>query len=308
MDMKILVTGGTGTVLWDAVHRLQTEHELWCAARFTDDATRAELEQAGVRTFAWETGVGDLSALPRDFELVFHGARAATRQPHDEAIRANAAGVAQLMTHCRDARGFVFVSSTAVYSPISPDHRHIETDPTGGFSPGDPAYAHGKLAGEATARGLCEALGIPTLVARMNIGYGPHGWGSLPVRYYSHMRDGSPVPLVDADGVTCMNPIHSEDCARQVVPLLLAAEVPARVVNWGGDDFVSEREVIEWISQITGRGWEIAEVGNAGAPCAVDNTLRRQLIGDCAVGWRQGIAATLAARFPGEVDEGALIA
>jgi UDP-glucuronate 4-epimerase len=303
---KILVTGGTGTVLFDAVLQLAAGNEVWCLARYTDAAKRAELERAGVRTFAWDTGNGDLERLPRDFELVFHAARAATGQPHHEAIRANCVGVAQLMTHGRDAEAFVFVSSTAVYTPVSPDHVHVETDPTGGYSPGDPPYAIGKIAGEGTARALAEVLGIPTLIARMNIGYGPHGWGGLPVRYYRHIREGLTVPLIRADGATWMTPIHSDDCARQVPLLLSAAAVPARIVNWGGDHVVSEREVIEWIGSITGRAWEVVEVDNAGAPCAADSRLRRKLIGDCTVHWREGIAATIAAHFPGEVDDGVL--
>ncbi len=299
-DRKILITGATGQLLSEATEQLVEENEVWALARFTDEAARARLEAAGVHTFVWETGVTSLDGLPEDFTHVVHAAKT----PFDDfatAIELTCVGVGQLMTHCRAARSFMFVSSTAVYTPIAPDHLHAEADPTGGYSPHAPAYAISKIAAEGTVRAYASTLGLPSVIVRMNIAYGPRGWGGLPLHYYSYVRNGQPVPVDVADGSMCMTPIHTDDITRQLPRMCEIATVPAIVVNWGGDEVVTQAELIRYMGEITGTAARVIQRDDARAPVAADPTRRRELIGDCTVGWRDGIARTVEAHFPGSV-------
>lgn len=299
-DHKILLTGATGQLFSEATEQLAEANEVWALARFTDKAARERLEAAGVHTFVWETGVSSLDGLPEDFTHVVHAAKT----PFDDfatAIELNCVGVGELMTHCRAARSFVFISSTAVYTPLAPDHLHVETDPTGGYSPHAPAYAISKIAAEGTVRAYAWTLGLPSVIARMNIAYGSRGWGGLPVHFYHYIRDGEPVPVCVADGSMCLTPIHTDDITRQLPLMCEVANVPATVVNWGGDEVVSQAELIRYMGDITGVATAFVQRDDARAPVAADSNRRRELIGDCTVSWREGIARTLEAHFPGSV-------
>ena len=47
-------------------------------------------------------------------------------------------------------------------------------------------------------------------------------------------------------------PIHEDDINQQTAALLEAATVPARIVNWGGDDAVSVQEWCAYFAELTG--------------------------------------------------------
>jgi hypothetical protein len=89
------------------------------------------------------------------------------------------------------------------------------------------------------------------------------------------------------------------DIARHVPLLWSAAEVPAVVVNWGGDDVVAESELIAYAAELTGMTPKIEQraVPTHGG-LAFDNTLRQRLIGSCLVGWREGIVEAIRERVP----------
>lgn len=299
---KVLVTGGTGLVAGPVVDALAATDEVWCVARFTDDRRRAELEARGVRTFRWELGSGPLDGLPDDFTHVLHAAAytGADGGSWDRVIGVNCEGAGQLMTHCRHAGAFLFVSATFVYTPQDPEHEYLESDPTAGHSPFLPAYAVSKVAAEGTVRAFARTLGLPTTIARLGVVHSPRGWGGMAVRYLRMMQAGQPI-LVAAGTTPRMNPIHTDDIARQVPLLWDVARVPAMIVNWAGDECVTERELLEFVAEWGGVQATIEESATPFRSLGVtDNTRRRELIGDCRVGWRNGVARALEAHFPRE--------
>jgi UDP-glucuronate 4-epimerase len=294
--MKILVTGGTGQVLGPATRALSRQHEVWCLGRFGDAAARAELEADGVHTFQWEIGA-PLAGLPSDFTHVVHAAWHREEHDFDVAIGENCAAVAALMTHCRSAEAFVFVSTFGVYQRLAPNHAHAETDPLRGDTPWRPAYGLAKIAAEGTARALAQVLGLPTTIARMNCACGPSGWGGMPAYYCRLVLAGEAIPVPPGGGY--MNLIHTDDVARQLPLLWQVASVPATVVNWAGDETVSAAEVVAEIARLTGVDGGTVEVADARGPFASDNVRRLGLIGRCEVPWRDAVERTVAAHFPG---------
>jgi len=295
---KILITGGTGQVLTSATQALAREHDVWCIGRFESDAARQALETGGIRTAKWTMGVDSLVAVPDDFTYVVHGARRAARDSDFEpAIADQCVGVAMLMQHCRQAEAFLYLSSSAVYTRAVADHPQTESDPTGGNSPHMPSYAISKIAAEGTVRGLCATLNIPSLMARVNVAYGPHGWGGLPMRYLGAMLQGEPVPL-PLDGDNYLNPIHTDDIAEQLPGLLDAAAVPATVVNWAGDETITEAQLARYMAAITDVPLKFERRAVTASPSAADNSRRMRLVGPCRVGWREGIRSSIKAHFP----------
>jgi nucleoside-diphosphate-sugar epimerase len=300
---KILITGGTGTVGRPPAEALAKNNEVWCLGRFSDPSTRAALDARGITTYEWDMAQADpdaLARLPSDFTHVVHAAVLKGIDDFDTQIEVNATAAAALMTHCQDAEAFLFVSSTAVYQPNDPEHRHKETDPLGGTSPYMKSYPTQKIGTEAVVRALARTLQIPATIARLSVTYGPAGYGGLPPRFFQLMLDAVPIPAPHGHDNWCM-PMHTDDVTRQVPMLWEAASVPATVVNWGGDDVVGQREFMSYISEITDVPVTFVETDDNRASVALDNTKRQSLIGECTVNWRAGMRRTIEAHFPGAV-------
>ncbi|MFG2650620.1 NAD-dependent epimerase/dehydratase family protein [Streptomyces sp. NPDC048436] len=294
---KILVTGGTGQVARPVAEALAQDNEVWCLGRFGDLAARKDLEGLGVHTFTWNMAVDELEGLPGDFTHVLHSAvHRGDGKDFEEAARVNAVGTARLMTHCSTAEAFLYVSSGVVYDRADGTHRYRESDPLGGSAPWLPTYPVAKITAEGVARGLAEALGLPTVIARLNIAYGPYGHGGVPVILFNQMREGRPC-AVPREGQNYCNLLHTDDIIRQVPLLWDAARVRARVVNWGGDAEVGFTDLLEYMSALTGVPVSLDRTDYSRETAIFDHSVRRGLIGDCTVGWKAGIARTLAELF-----------
>ncbi len=293
---KILVTGGTGQIAGPIVEDFARENEVWCAARFSDPARKAELEGMGVHTCTWDMSDGDMSPLPNDFTHVVHSAIYPAVE-HEDSIHRNAESSGLLMKHCENAEAFLFVSSFCMYLEHEdhPNHAYSETDKLGGSASYNDSYAVGKLAAEGAVRSACRILNLPTTIARMNVGYSWTGHGGLPVAYYYLMSQGQPVP-VPVGSSNMSSPIAGEDIARQAHLLLEAATVPATIVNWAGDEAVSDREICDYVAELTGVTATYVESPISFDSFISDNTRREKLIGKCEVHWRDGIRDTFKRR------------
>jgi hypothetical protein len=100
-------------------------------------------------------------------------------------------------------------------------------------------------------------------------------------------------------------PIHEDDINRQTAALLDAATVPARIVNWGGDDAVSVQEWCAFFAELTGHDVPVDVVETPGTlrGSIADPTARQAIAGRCEIGWKDGLRAAYTARHPsrGEV-------
>lgn len=296
-DRKILITGGTGQVARPVAEALAAENEVWCLGRFGDRDAHKALREAGARTVTWDMATDELDGLPRDFTHVLHSAvHRGDGRDFEEAARVNAVGTARLMTHCATAESFLYVSSGVVYDRADGTHRYRESDPLGGAAPWLPTYPIAKITAEGVVRGLAETLALPSVIARLNIAYGPYGHGGVPVILFREMLREQPC-AVPRQGQNYCNLLHTDDVVRQVPLLWDAAGVPARVVNWGGDDEVGITDLLEYMSALTGVPVRLDRGDYSRETAVFDHTVRRDLIGACSVGWKAGIARTLGELF-----------
>ena len=295
---KILITGGTGLVARPVAEALARDNEVWCLGRFATPGAADELRAHGITTHRWDMGCDTLDDLPDDFTHVMHSAvdRGADGD-FDAAVEINCAAVGLLMDHCRTAEAFLHVSTGALYRRQSLEHRYKETDPLGGVADWLPAYPVAKLAAEGVARAGARTLNLPTTIARLNIPYGPAAYGGVPALYFTKMLTGEQI-LVPHQGQDWASPIHSDDLVRQVPLLWGVAAVPATVVNWGGDESIGITDCLLHMSELTGVPAKLVGSDFTRETYAFDNSKRRALIGDCRVGWREGIHRTLQTHFP----------
>jgi nucleoside-diphosphate-sugar epimerase len=291
-DQKVLITGATGQIAGPIAEDFAKNNEVWCAARFSNPDRKAELEALGIKTCLWDMDSGDNSTLPADFTYVVHSALNLSPD-YDRAITNNAEGSALLMQHCQKARAFLHISSTCVYKPHAehPNHAYAENDPLGGLASYAEVYPVAKITSEGAVRAAARMLNLPTTIARMNVGYSWTGHGGLPVMQYNTFKNGQSW-LVPIGYNNIGSPIGGADIAAQAHKLLEVATVPASVVNWGGDDPVTDREMGEYVAEITGVTASFVETPISFDSFQSDNTRREALIGKCTMHWKDGVRDT----------------
>jgi nucleoside-diphosphate-sugar epimerase len=298
-DKKLLITGATGSVARAIVQALAGQNEVWAAARFTDSSARAELDRSGVKTFAWTLGDGDFSGLPTDFDYVVHAAANIfdTANDYDAAIGANAEGTGLLMSHLRGVGAFLFVSSLQVYKEVTDrSAARREDEPLGSHPRYAPSYSVGKVASEAVVRTMCRLFNLPTTIGRLGVNYGANCAG-VPDAAFRQMLKGEDM-IVPPRGQSWCGLVYNADIVKQVEPLLLAASVPATIVNWAGDEGVEYRELLDHMAELAGLSPRYVEQDGVGPVAGWGDPTRRIAITGPAQDWRSAVRETLARNFP----------
>ena len=297
-DEKVLVTGPAGQIGFPLARYLAADNEVWGIARFSDPESRARVDALGVTTAVCDLEGGDFTGVPDDFTYVVHlAAFQGPGEDFDHAIRVNAEGTGLLLAHCRRAKAALVMSSHSVYRPHDdPLHVYRETDPLGEVNSAlSPPYSMSKIAQEAVARACARQYDLPVVIARMNASYGPNG--GLPVYHLDTAVAGG---RVTTRWDPCpYSPIHEDDINEQTAALLDAASVPARIVNWGGDDAVSVQEWCAFFAELTGHPVPVDVVATPGTlrGSIADPNARQAITGPCAVSWRDGLRAAYATRY-----------
>src|SRR5262245_20638366 len=297
---KVLITGPAGRIAHGLARTLAPDNEVWGIARFSDPATRAEVDALGVTTRVVDLADPDLAALPSDFTYLLHLA-ADFGEDYEQGLRVNAEGTGLLLSHCRRAKAALVMSTVTVYKPhADPYHPFREDDPIGDAGlPHPQPYSIVKIAEEAVARYCAREFGLPTTIARMGCAYGDRG--GLPLWHLQAIAAGKPV-VARWDPLP-YSPIHYDDINAQVEALVDAATAPATIVNWAGDVPVTVQEWASYFAGLLGLEADLrvevvpgASVGSVG-----DHTKRTSITGPCTVDWREGFRAMAATYFPDRV-------
>ena len=296
---KVLVTGGTGQVGGEVAARLARENDTWAIARFTVPGSRDRVEARGLTTRVCDFTTGDFSGVPEDFDYVVHIAGNLNPATAERGMIDHAEGTALLMGHCRRAKAFLYISTTGVYyDDLDPYHAFHETDRLGGHAlyPA-PHYGPTKLAAEGVVRGLALLFGLPSIIVRLNGVYGVSGNGGTLGMILEALVNGQPVDIpAGAPRMFC--PIHEDDLGEKLLAFLEVATVPATICNLGGDDMLSTEECARYMAGQLGIEPVFRRVDDLVIGFGIDNERRRQLVGACSIGWRDGLRRMIAGRHP----------
>lgn len=295
---KILITGPTGQVATPIAKALAADNDVWGIARFSDATARKDLEDAGIHCESVNLATGDFSGIPSDFDYVLNLAVAKSGR-WGKDLAANAESVGLLMAHCADAQAFLHCSSAAVYDPPDDDPRTEDAALGDNHKSLFPTYSISKIAGEVVARTMARALGVPTVIARLNVPYGDNG--GWPFYQMEMMLAGMPIP-VPPGGPARYNPIHEDDILATLPAMLGAASVPATTVNWCGDETVSLQEWCTYIGELVGREPVFEESDQALRGGPTDTARMHELVGGSTVDWRDGIRRMVTRFHPELVD------
>jgi nucleoside-diphosphate-sugar epimerase len=298
---KVLITGPAGRIGFGLARSLVADNEVWGIARFGDPAAREEVEALGVRTRVVDLAGGDLGDLPTDFTYLLHLAADFSAEDYERSLQVNGEGTGFVLEHCRRATAALVMSTLTVYKPHEdPWHAFTEDEPVGDqMLPLQLPYSISKIAEEAVARYCARSFGLPVTIARMGSAYGERG--GLPLWHLQALVDGEPVRL-RWDPLP-YSPIHDDDIAAQLEPLLDAATVPATIVNWCGDRAVSAQEWTAYFAELVGveARIEVTPVPGASRGSVGDHRKRAAITGPCTVDWRDGFRRMAAHLYPDRV-------
>jgi len=298
---KILVTGPAGRIAQPLARTLAADNEVWGIARFSEEGSRERVEALGITTRRIDYSTGEFGDLPTDFTYLLHIAADFSETDYDRALRVNAEGTGLLLEHCRTAKAALVMSTVTTYKP-NPDpwHAFVEDDALGdALAPPAHTYSISKIAEEAVARYCARSFDLPIVIARMCAAYGE--MGGLAKWHLDAVAAGQPV--VTRSDPMPYSPIHDDDIAAQLEPLLDRASVPAFITNWGGDEPVSVQQWSQYFGALLGVEAQVdvrpipgASVGSVG-----DHARRLAITGPCTVDWREGYRRMAQQYYPDRV-------
>ena len=292
---KILITGPTGQVALPVVAHYAKMADVHALARFSKQDDRDQIEALGAQVIAADLADADaLASIPDDFDYVLNFAVVKSGN-FDYDLAANGEGVGNLMSRCKNARGFLHISSTAVYQYSGHEARK-ESDPLGdNHRAMFPTYSISKIAAETVCRFVARQQRIPTTIARLSVPYGDNGgW-----MYYHMLMMQQGIPIdIHPESPNNYNPIHVDDYIEKIPYLLGAASVDVTTTNFGGSETTSIEQWCAYISELTGFTPRFNKTETAFGSLSIDTTRMHKLIGKTKVGWRDGIRHQLQALAP----------
>lgn len=287
-NQKILLTGATGQLAFFIAKQLVQNNTVDAIARFGAPGSMDKLQNEGINCIKIDYVNDDLTTLDQDYDYVLHFAtyQVPGSLDFDEAIRVNAVATGRLMAQFNRVKAFFFSSTCSVYQPQSGVPLK-ESDPLGDSMRGFcPTYAFSKVAAEAVIKFTAQQFNIPTVIARMNVSYGPNG--GLPVIHLDALRNGEPIYL-HSDKPCVYSPIHEKDYYAKMLDLIGHASTDALVVNWGGSQLVSAEEWCEYMAELLGVEPNFVYSDQMIPSSACDASFMESLVGPTEVDWKDGM-------------------
>jgi hypothetical protein len=143
---------------------------------------------------------------------------------------------------------------------------------------------------------MARLLGLPTTIGRLGANFGV-GCGGVADAVFRQMLSGKPV-VVPPRGKAYACLVYNGDVINQIEPLLNIASVPATIVNWDGDEGVEYREMLDYMSEISGVRPQYVEREGAGTVAGFGDSARRIGLIGRGTHWKVAIRETLRANFP----------
>lgn len=246
--MRALVTGATGLVGVHLVRRLR-EEGIRVRALVRPTSRTAVLQGWGV-----DLVVGDLAdraalrAACRGVEVVFHcAARPPLGGTREEFFRDNVRGTVNVLDACVEAgvERFVHVSTVDVYGYADHDGADERTP----FRP-DGFYSESKIEAEHAVARYYEEEGLPCVILRPCLIYGPHDRHLLPavLRLLSRRR----TPLISG-GRVLLDVVYAGDVAEALWLAARSREAVGQAYNVTDGARRTLREVVETFAAALGK-------------------------------------------------------
>ncbi|MEY4131219.1 MAG: hypothetical protein RLZZ31_1343 [Actinomycetota bacterium] len=294
---KILVTGVTGQVAGPLARNLVAAgNTVYGTSRFATEEAREKVADDGVIPIQIDMETASYDEIPDGLDYVINMA-VAKSQDFERDLAANAEGVAFMIERVKGVKAFFHCSSCAVYEPNGQEP-HKETDPLGdnhrkmGFMP---TYSISKIASESAVKYASKRFGVPAVIARLDVPYGPtHGWPQMMVTL---AEMGIPTP-VHPEGPNTHCFLWDDDMLSSLPYLIAQADVPPPVFNWCSPEIVSVEEWCQELTKLTGVEIPLVQTEACVPPNPVDASKLLSLGWEPKMSWRDGFREMCATCFP----------
>ncbi|MFD0958480.1 NAD-dependent epimerase/dehydratase family protein [Paenibacillus chungangensis] len=271
--MKIIVTGAAGFIgshLCEALVQ-SGRHDVIGV----DSLVRDELSTIGTAhldgimdhpRFAFlqeDLGDADWDTLLRNVDAVYHlagvpGVRDSWGASFQKYLHHNIAVTQRLLEACRgkeQLRKFVFISTSSVYGEV-PGRVSEKRLPTP-LSP----YGVTKLTAEHLCQVYRREAGVPVVILRYFTVYGPRQRSDMAFhRFIKAILQDQPITLF-GDGCQTRDFTFVSDCVAATAAVIEQPDVVGEVINVGGMERASVREVIAMMEELIGKRARIQSGG-----------------------------------------------
>ena len=278
---RVLITGASGLVAFPIAVELAKANETYGVARFSDPAQQRMLEEAGVRTIAFDMADPDLSPLPKSVDVIIN--YGVLPPSHKDAYEVNTGATGRLASRYRDCEAFVHGSTGSLYEYQG--ERPLREDDPYGLHSSCENYAASKIAAEYLLKHLSVEYNMPTTIVRIFSFYGPRGGGvtqridqvarGLPVSVYPGARN-------------VHTPLFEDDYVEKTIAAASIAKAPAEIINVGGTEAVTTQEYCEMAGEMLGKAPIFVENSRAW-PIWADTSKMVRLLGPNKVSVREGV-------------------
>jgi nucleoside-diphosphate-sugar epimerase len=226
-----------------------------------------------VRLLSWiKSDVRKLAGCGRDFSHVIHAATDSTARPGNSSAREQfdiiVEGTRRAL-ECAGAqcKGFLMVSSGAVYGPAHSDAARYMDGQPGGPDPSLPksTYAEGKRAAEQLCA-IAADQGTPARIARCFAFVGPH----MPFdrhfaigNFIADAVEGRPIQ-VKSDGRPLRSYLYMSDLVRALLCIMVEG-ANGRAYNVGSDTALTIKDLADRVNLVVG-GRGVVVVGSSSDP------------------------------------------
>ncbi|MDB5724523.1 MAG: NAD(P)-dependent oxidoreductase [Novosphingobium sp.] len=279
---RVLVTGASGIVALPVAVELAKNNEVFAVARYSDPAQKRKIEEAGAKAIAFDLAEEDLSALPKEVDVVINYA---VLPPtfKNMAYDVNTGGTGRLARRYRDCEAFIQGSTGSLYE-YQGERALREDDPYGLHSGGE-NYAASKIGAEYLLKHLSEDYDLPVVLIRIFSFYGPRG-GGVTQRVDQVLR-GEPVSVYP--GVKNWHtPLYEDDYVEKTIAAAGIAKVGAEIINVGGSEVITTQEYCRIAGEMVGKEPIFVEKGTSW-PIWADTTKMEKLLGPSKISVREGV-------------------
>ena len=244
--MNVLILGGTGVISTSVVkHCIEKGYKVSCVNR-----GRRKNDNSSLDVTIYNCDVSDSQTL----RILLAGKK------YDSVVDFLCYSAETLQSHMKTLKGlvkqYVLISTDSVYKVKKDGDTYQENDELG-----NPIwqYSTGKVACENFIKEHHEEYGMAYTIVRPAVTFGntriPYGLMPKEGFHYfliDRIRTGKYIPVWNK-GNNISTIIRSEDFARFFVPLLGNEQAYSQTFNVSGDEYVTNAEVLQWVSDYVGQ-------------------------------------------------------